>query len=226
MSKNITKKAPPRSYVIRNGRVTASQKKSIKENWSEFGVDPKKTAFKEIFPNNSRIIVEVGFGSGENLLHLSEDQNSLHFLGIEVYTSGIGALIRRAKKRGVLNLKVINHDARNLFNNFIAKESLEAVLIFHPDPWPKRKHNKRRLVNDLFIKNIYKALKRGGFLYFKTDSLDYFRKVNLKLNNVQGLKKIKIEELPIFLQSIPKSKYESKAITNKNQVNYLTYTKS
>ena len=226
MLKNITKKAPPRSYSIRNSRITASQKKSLKDNWPEFGIDPKKTSFKEIFPNNSRIVVEVGFGSGENLFYLSEDQNSLHFLGIEVYTSGIGSLIRRAKKRGLLNLKIINHDARGLFNDFIEKESLEAVLIFHPDPWPKRKHNKRRLVNDLFIKNIHKTLKRGGVLYFKTDSLDYFKKVHLKLNNIQGLKKIKTEELPIFLQSIPKSKYESKAITNKNQVNYLIYSKN
>ncbi len=225
MPKETTKHANPRSYVIRNSRATASQRRSIKEYWQEFGVNPKQTEFKEIFPKNSRVIVEIGFGSGENLLHLCEGQNNFYFLGIEVYAPGIGSLIRRAKERGLINLKIINHDARSLFSDFIEKESLEAVLIFYPDPWPKRKHNKRRLVDEFFISNVYKSLKKGGILYFKTDWLEYLEKVQFKLKSTQKWKKLKAEELPIALQSIPKSKYEEKALTKKKQINSLTYIK-
>ena len=223
--KNLTE---PRSYVVRSGRITSSQKKSIQTLWAEYGIELEKeqSNFKKIFGFKKRILVEIGFGSGESLLYLAKNYKNFSFLGIEVYLSGIGSVLRRAKKQGIQNLKIINGDAQRAFENFIEKGSIEAIIIFHPDPWPKRKHHKRRLLNESFIENIHKALKKGGCFYIKTDWQEYSEIIQKKIEESQNWSKMEEGELPSVLNSIPNSKYEIKALERGEKVRALIYKKN
>ena len=160
----------PRSFVVR-GRKTEAQQRAIDELWPAFGVDFDGSALDldAIFGRHAARVVEIGFGNGENLLALAERHPEHDHLGIEVHGAGVGRVLAGARDRGLTNLRVVRHDAVEVFEHGLAPGSVDEVLIFFPDPWPKARHNRRRLVQPAFASLVVRALGADGVLRLATD---------------------------------------------------------
>ena len=137
-----------------------------------FGIGTKPNA-TTIFGNNAPLIVEIGFGMGEATAAIAETLSDKNFIGIEVHTPGVGALLKLIGENNISNLRIIQHDAVEVLTNMIADNSLAALHIFFPDPWPKKRHHKRRLIQPESVKLLAQKLKVGGYLHLATDWQDY-----------------------------------------------------
>jgi len=167
-----------RSYQLRGARMTKAQKSAIDQHGDDFIVIPT-ASFRpmDIFPEMDEVIVEIGSGMGEATSLIAKTFPEIGFLAIEVHRPGIGSLILRALDNEVRNLKMINEDC-HLILDLIADESVDTFHIFFPDPWPKTKHRKRRLINDNFVRVLARKLKPGGSLRIATDWSDYARQIS------------------------------------------------
>ena len=163
-----------RSFVRREGRLTAGQRKALDELWPDYGLDFKAAwQLDEIFQQRAPITLEIGFGNGTSLAQMASDAPELNFIGIEVHRPGAGHLLQELRQRRLHNVRVTCHDAVDVLEQKIPHASLERVLLFFPDPWPKKKHHKRRIVQADFISLVAKKLLRGGRLHMATDWLPY-----------------------------------------------------
>ena len=163
------------SFVRRSGRLTLGQKRGLTTLWGNYGVDIADAVldFPTVFGNAQPVILEIGFGNGDSLLQTAIDQPHINFLGVEVYEAGVGRLISQIHKYRLTNLKVIKADAMEVLKNNIATDSLSGLQLFFPDPWQKKKHHKRRLVNPAFLYLISQKLKQGASLHMATDWQNY-----------------------------------------------------
>jgi len=183
-----------RSFVRRSGRITVAQKKAWDKYWAVYGINPEagpldlSTLFQN---NNQRFILEIGFGNGENLVDCAKKDPNSNFIGIEVYPSGIGQCLINANKYDLKNLRLLCNDAVDVFNKQIANESLDVVNIFFPDPWPKKKHHKRRLISEDFIVLIKPKLRQNGLVHICTDWADYGRDINALFESMKEFKPLK-----------------------------------
>ena len=175
---------PIRSFVLRTGRLTPSQQNALDNYWKDYGIDfsEKLLDFEATFGNNAPITLEIGFGNGESLLKQAIDNPERNFLGIEVHTPGVGLLIAGAQKAGIRNLRVMRYDAVEVLNHQIPENSLDRVQLFFPDPWHKKRHNKRRILQDDFVESIRQHLRIGGHFHMATDWENYAEHM---LNNMQ-----------------------------------------
>lgn len=160
-----------RSYVIRGGRITEAQKKAFDSAWTRYGlslfdglIDPVA-----IFSRQAPLVVEVGFGMGDSLLEMAVAHPDTDFIGIEVHPPGVGRLINNAAKADISNLRVYMADAIDVLEDCIPSHSLTRFQLFFPDPWHKKKHNKRRIVQQSFMQLLHKKLLAGGVCHFATD---------------------------------------------------------
>jgi tRNA (guanine-N7-)-methyltransferase len=160
-----------RSYVVRGGRLTDAQQRALDELRPRYGVQyaAQPLDLARLFGAEAPCTLEIGFGNGDNLLALAAANPAEHFIGVEVHPPGIGHLLRQASAGGVNNLKVIQHDAVEVLRTQIAPDSLHALLILFPDPWHKKRHHKRRLINLEFAALAASRLRRGGTLQLATD---------------------------------------------------------
>ena len=164
-----------KTYVMRSGRMTAAQERSYNELSPAWCIpyENKKLNFIDVFGNTNPIIVEIGFGMGDATIKIAEQNPEINYLGIEVHKPGVGKVLSEIKKRELKNLYVIEYDALDVLETMIGDNSVNGFHIFFPDPWPKKRHHKRRLVQrpntDLFTKK----LAPGGYIYFVTDIIDY-----------------------------------------------------
>ncbi|MFJ3391888.1 tRNA (guanosine(46)-N7)-methyltransferase TrmB [Leifsonia aquatica] len=160
----------PHSYVVR-GRKTEAQQRAIDELWPAYGVDfdGSPLDLDAIFGRTAPRTVEIGFGNGENLLTLAERHPERDFLGVEVHGAGVGRVLAGMRDRGLTNIRVARHDAVEVFHTGLAAGSVAEVLIFFPDPWPKVRHHRRRLVQPDVVKIILPALSSDGVLRLATD---------------------------------------------------------
>lgn len=167
----MLQRRPIRSYVLRQGRMTTPQRHALASVWSQYGLDPDVQIFdfKDVFGRDAPRILEIGFGNGESLLKQAEATPESDFIGIEVHKPGIGRLLHEVKQRGLKNLRVFRHDAVEVLNNCIPDEAIDIIQIFFPDPWPKKRHHKRRLIQPEFIELLTRKLKIGGRLHCATD---------------------------------------------------------
>lgn len=181
-----------RSYVRRNGRMTPSQKNAFDKLWSMYGIAVSETPlnFTEIFDKtpDQKLVIEIGFGMGHSLITMAEQFPQYNFLGIEVHQPGIGSVLNAIHKKNLQNIRVIAQDATEVMQSVI-NQSLEAVLIFFPDPWPKKRHHKRRLIQSDFIALLIQKIKVGGYLHIATDWQPYAEYVDVILNPFPALKK-------------------------------------
>ena len=163
-----------RSFVLRQGRITAAQHAALACLWPVYGVD-STDVFKpvETFGRAAPLILEIGFGNGESLAHMADQDRDKDFLGIEVHRPGVGHLLLKAQALDLRNLRVYCADAVDVLRDRIAPDSLDGVQVFFPDPWHKKRHHKRRLVNPAFVALVAERLKPGGFLHCATDWEDY-----------------------------------------------------
>ncbi len=160
-----------RSYVRRSGRLTASQKKALSELWPDYGIDFEDTLLdlNQVFGRKAPRVLEIGFGNGDTLVQQASENPDKDFIGIEVHEPGVGHCLLKARGAGVKNLKLIMHDAIEVLGGQIPEGSLERVNLYFPDPWPKKRHHKRRIVNPAFLGLVASRLRPGGTLHIATD---------------------------------------------------------
>jgi tRNA (guanine-N7-)-methyltransferase len=160
----------PRSFVVR-GRKTEAQSRAIDEFWPAFGVDfdGSPLDLDALFGRSAPRIIEIGFGNGENLVALAERHPERDFLGIEVHGAGVGRVLAAMNERGIANIRIVRHDAVEVFERGIAEGGADEILILFPDPWPKARHHRRRLVQPEFVQLLVRALKADGVLRLATD---------------------------------------------------------
>jgi tRNA (guanine-N7-)-methyltransferase len=163
------------SFVRRSGRISKAQSIGLNELWHDYGVDlnEKKLDFNKLFLSKNNVTLEVGFGNGDSLLEMAIDQPNQNFLGIEVYEAGVGRLINEANKNKLSNLKIIKDDAVEVLTNNILDNSISHFQLFFPDPWQKKKHHKRRIVQISFLDLLSKKLKKDGVVHIATDWENY-----------------------------------------------------
>ncbi len=164
-----------KSYVLRTGRITKAQKSAFELGWQRFGLDFSEQLldFSSLFANTHPVWMEVGFGNGESLYQMASQMPEINFLGVEVHTPGVGHLLSLLNKQPLQNLKIIQHDAMEVLETMVADDSLSRFLLFFPDPWPKKKHHKRRFVRQQTIALLAKKLINGGIWHIATDWQPY-----------------------------------------------------
>jgi len=164
-----------RSFVKREGRLTKGQAHALENFWSEMGLNHEDGMIdsKALFGNENPVTLEIGFGMGKSLVEMAKNAPDINFIGIEVHRPGVGACIALAQEEGVKNLKVYEHDAIEILADCIPEKSLTTVQLFFPDPWHKKKHHKRRIVQPEFVETIRQKLKVGGVFHMATDWENY-----------------------------------------------------
>jgi tRNA (guanine-N7-)-methyltransferase len=165
---------PVRSYVLRQGRLTAAQQHALEHYWRDYGIDFSGGVIvpHQLFDASAAVTLEIGFGNGDSLLQQAIAQPGRNFIGIEVHRPGVGHLLHRAHQAGVRNLRVLNHDATEVLN-CVRADTLDCVQLFFPDPWHKKRHHKRRIVQPAFIDAVHRCLLDGGRFHLATDWQNY-----------------------------------------------------
>lgn len=171
---NVTMR-PIRSYVLRTGRKTPSQERAYDELWPQYGlkIADGMLDFSQVFGRSSDVVVEIGFGMGDSLVEMALAAPEQDFIGIEVHTPGVGRLLNLVAEQGITNLRVYAEDAVQVLEQCIPDNSLAKVQIFFPDPWHKKKHNKRRIVQPEFVQKLRGKLKPAGLIHLATDWENY-----------------------------------------------------
>ena len=185
---------PIRSYVIRSGRLTDAQRKAIESYWDKYVVEFNNEILdpKVLFKSPQKLTVEIGFGMGDSLLEMAKESPEQNFLGIEVHQPGVGKLLNGIAENELKNLKLICHDAREILESGLPDHCIDRLLLFFPDPWHKKRHNKRRLVQPVFIVLLLRKLNKKAELHFATDWQAYAEhmmevlEANPSLENVLG----------------------------------------
>ena len=160
---------PIRSYVLREGRMTPAQEKALRDLWHIYGIDSTMGLIDIKTPT----VLEIGFGMGQSLAVQAKAHPENHYIGIEVHKPGVGSLLQQIQKENIQNIRLFCCDAIDVLKNNLADHSLDKVQIFFPDPWPKKRHHKRRLIQTNFIQLIHQKLKSGGILHIATDWENY-----------------------------------------------------
>ncbi len=160
-----------KSFVKREGRLTKAQAKAIDDNWTKLGlcIDDGLLNLESVFSRPNKKVVEIGFGMGKSLVAMAVDQPDVDFIGIEVHKPGIGACLALAEEHKIENIRVFEHDAVEVLDKCISDNSLDRVQLFFPDPWHKKRHHKRRIVQKSFALKIKDKLKLGGQFHMATD---------------------------------------------------------
>ncbi|HEY5292671.1 MAG TPA: tRNA (guanosine(46)-N7)-methyltransferase TrmB, partial [Burkholderiales bacterium] len=166
---------PIRSFVLRQGRVSNAQRRAVDTLLSVYGIAyaPGELAFEQVFGRRAPTILEIGFGMGETTARIAQAHPENDYLCIEVHTPGVGALLKRIAELGLSNIRIVQHDAVEVLENMIVPASLTGAHIFFPDPWPKKRQQKRRLIQPAFAKLLATRLTSRGYLHCATDSEEY-----------------------------------------------------
>lgn len=179
-----------KSYVLRAGRMTDAQRRARERLWPRYGLEftPASLDLHQLFGRQARRTLEIGFGNGDNLVQLAAAHPDEDYLGVEVHAPGVGHLLHEAARGDLSNLRVIQHDAVEVLEKQIPPQSLDVILVLFPDPWHKKRHHKRRLVNHAFADLAASRLRRGGTLQLATDWTDYAQGMLEVLNAVPHLR--------------------------------------
>lgn len=177
-----------RSYVRRAGRLTASQQRALDELWPEFGIDDtyRPLDLDAIFGRPAPRVLEIGFGNGDTLVDMAAADPDSDYLGIEVHQPGIGHCLIRIREAVITNLRLIDRDAIEVLDAAIPEGALSRINLYFPDPWPKKRHHKRRIVQGRFLALSARALVCGGSLHIATDWADYAEHIDETLANFDG----------------------------------------
>lgn len=164
-----------RSYVIRGGRLTNSQQHALDNYWPKYGIDDIKAPLDctTLFGRQAPVVMEIGFGMGDSLLAMARSNPEKNFIGVEVHKPGVGRLLHEIDALALSNLRIYCHDAKEILEHCVADNTLDTVQIFFPDPWHKKKHNKRRLVQPEFMQLVRRKLGIGGRVHMATDWVPY-----------------------------------------------------
>ncbi|MAO89199.1 MAG: tRNA (guanosine(46)-N7)-methyltransferase TrmB [Dehalococcoidia bacterium] len=198
-----------RSFVKRSGRLTKSQKNALQDYSSNYILDTNNTNtdLKACFDSDQHnLVIEIGFGDGAALIESALKYPDKNFIGIEVYDSGLGQCLNAINQHKIKNIRLIYGDAVEVLKQFITKKSVEKINILFPDPWPKKRHHKRRLINKRFLALLSKSLINKGIVNISTDWEDYAQQIELTFKENNQFKEIKSE-----LRNL-KTKFEKRGI--------------
>jgi len=198
-----------RSFVLRQGRLSGPQKRAIEEKSPQYCIDINAGLHQ--FPKRQPLVLEIGFGMGDSLASMAAAAPELNFLGAEVHQPGIGHLIIEAERLGLENLRIVTQDAVDVLHS-IEESSLEKLQVFFPDPWPKKRHHKRRLINQSFLDLAVAVLRDGGVLHIATDWQAYADEILLLTEKEPRLTHVIPPERP-------QTKYEARGLRLGHQVN-------
>ena len=208
-----------RSFVKRSGRVTTGQLKARQEIGGAYVIEyaPQALNISTIFPEHSNetpLVFEIGFGMGEATASIAQTLSNTNFICCEVHDPGVGALLKRIGENDIKNIRIIQHDAVEVLEHMIQHLCLDGIHIFFPDPWHKKKHNKRRLVQSEFIKSIVPKLKVGGYIHCATDWEAYAVQMLEVLSNEKTLSNTSTESsgYAIKPEYRPLTKFENRGL--------------
>lgn len=164
-----------RSFINRRGHITLSQKEALETLAGAWCLPyaARRLSFAQVFGREAPTILEIGFGMGETTEKIALAQPERNFLGVEVFNAGVGAMLRRIENSGLRNVRIIQHDAVEVVRDMIPPDSLAGVHIYFPDPWPKKRHHKRRLIQPPFVQLLASRIAPGGYLHCATDWQPY-----------------------------------------------------
>ena len=210
-----------RSYSIRGSRITQAQRAAKDELQAMYGiaVEEKKVNLKEIFPTSQKIIMEIGFGMGEATAIIAKNHPNNGYIAVDVHPPGIGKLLGRIVENDLKNLRVIEDDVHIVLPHMFEDESLDAIHLYFPDPWPKKKHNKRRIVNEGFLSLIQPKLKKGGYIHIATDWVPYA----ISMQEVFAASSLFTGGVIEKPESRPVTRFEGQGIDKDHQVTDLMY---
>jgi len=212
-----------RSYSIRGSRITDAQRQAKTALQAVHGIAFKQELIdlKAIFPNSDSIILEIGFGMGEATAIIAKNHPNNGYIAVDVHPPGIGKLLARIVENDLTNLKVIEDDVHVVMQHMIPDNSLDGIHLYFPDPWPQKKHNKRRIVNDGFLQLIHPKIKTSGFIHIATDWVPY----------AQSIKEV-FAASTLFTGGVidkpewrPVTRFEGQGIDKDHAVNDMLYTK-
>jgi tRNA (guanine-N7-)-methyltransferase len=212
-----------RSYSIRGSRITDAQRTAKDALQKVHGIEFKQEQIDipAIFPKSDKVIMEIGFGMGEATAIIAKNHPNNGYIAVDVHPPGIGKLLARIVENELTNLKVIEEDVHVVLQHMIKDESLDGIHLFFPDPWPKKKHNKRRIVNEGFLSLIHPKIKKGGFIHIATDWVPYA--VNIQeVFAGSSLFTGGVIEKPEWR---PVTRFEGQGIDKDHAVNDMMYTK-
>ena len=217
---------PIRSFVLRSGRMSSAQKRSYENLFSRYAIKGGEGAIESssIFDNNGPLIIEIGFGMGRATADIALKNPGNNYLGIEVHRPGIGRLLWEIEKESISNLRIIEGDAVEILKRRICDSTVSAFHIFFPDPWPKKKHHKRRLITRPFTDLLAAKLCPGGYLYMVSDWADYGHWALKELGETPGL----VNKYESFAESQkwrPETEFERKGCQKNNKINELFFVK-
>lgn len=171
------------SFVRRTGRMTSGQASALERLWPAYGVEASAGVlnFTVLFGRNAPVVLEIGFGNGDTLVEQARQHPELNYLGVEVHVPGVGHCLMQAEKDDVSNLRLITHDAIEVLQNQIADDTLDRVNLYFADPWPKKRHHKRRIIQLEFLAQIAQKLRQGGGFFIATDWAGYAEHIDAVL---------------------------------------------
>jgi tRNA (guanine-N7-)-methyltransferase len=214
-----------RSYVLRAGRGTVAQKRAYDSFSGQFVIPfaDECLDFPAVFGNELPVTVEIGFGMGDATALIAAGNPSKNYLGIEVYKPGIGKLLNEIDKNSLSNIRIIEHDAAEVFEKMIPPHSLDAIHLFFPDPWPKKRHHKRRLVKRPFTGVLASRLRPGGYIYMVTDWEDYALCALAELGATETLVNVPGNFAPLLWR--PCTGFEKKGLEKNHKVREVFFEK-
>lgn len=175
MREDKSQKRPIRSYLMRRGRMTQGQRQAIEDHWSRFGLNEADgyIDLQQVFDRDAPTVLQIGFGMGKALLEMATVQPEVNYIGVDVHRPGVGAVLAGLIKQSLSNVRVYQVDVNDVLEQCIPDNSLAGVNIFFPDPWPKQRHQKRRLIRKPFLKLLHDKLELDGTVHMATDWQDY-----------------------------------------------------
>lgn len=177
-----------RSFVKREGRLTRGQAKALEDHWPTMGIEytGEPIDLTEVFGRDAPVVLEIGFGMGKSLVEMAANAPEQNFIGIEVHRPGVGAALAEAGERGLTNLRVMEHDAVEVLKHMLPPESLSRLQLYFPDPWHKKRHHKRRIVQPEFVETVRTRLTLGGHFHMATDWENYAQHMAEVMNQADG----------------------------------------
>jgi tRNA (guanine-N7-)-methyltransferase len=220
-----------RSFVLRQGRVTKGQANALETQWPKYGVEYglQSIDLNTLFGRReSKKILEIGFGMGESTAKIAQTLPGCDFLAAEVHTPGVGALLKLIEEQALTNIRIIQHDVVEVLQNMLADNSLDGVHIFFPDPWHKKRHHKRRLIQAEFVKLLCSKLKVGAYIHVATDWQEYAEWVLEVLRDEPQLKNTTTDLTLAYAEKPsyrPLTKFENRGIKLGHGVWDLVFTR-
>lgn len=217
-----------RSYVRREGRLTPAQGRALEQFWPRFGIDfeARLIDFDETFGRRAPRVLEIGFGDGDTLAHLASTQPGTDFIGIEVHRPGLGRLLNRITRDGSTNVRLLCHDAVEVLQHQIGPATLSGVNIFFPDPWPKKRHHKRRLIQAGFLDLLAPRMRAGATLHVATDWMPYAEHIVACLETAPGFAAAAPRTAEELEALRPETKFERRGRRLGHEVRDIVYTRA